>query len=204
MPVISLVALALSVSTPAAVSVEVGRFDPASFPDLIRLERWLPHEEMTRRVEKILADRRCTLDGQSDRRFDITVPYAALMSADGKPQRIVVSEIGCAPIETLVGQIIIAQAERGDFQPRHESGDRWYSSDVYFAMGEPVAAAMIEDKDKVICKKDEQPMLGTRLKFRKTCKTAAQWQAYENDREQLRRDLRNSGACGQAAICTSD
>ena len=204
MPGISLAALALSASTSFSVPVEVGRFDPANFPDLIKLERQLPHGEMTRRVEKILEERRCELSGQSHRRFDITVPYAVLMNTAGKPQRIVVAEVGCAPIETLVGQIIIAQSDRGDFRIQHNAGDRWYSSDVYFSMGEPVAAGKLGDKDKVICKKDEQPMLGTRLKFNKTCKTAAQWQAYENDREQLRRDLRNAGACGQAAICTSD
>ena len=184
------------------VSVEVGRFDPNSFPDLIKLERTLPHGEMTRRVQAILAEERCTLEGQSDRRFDITVPYAALLNAQGNASRIVVKDTGCVPLETLVGQIVIAQFDRGDFQIRHRNGERWYSGELYFAQGEPVRAATIEDKDKVICKREEQPVVGSRLRFKKTCKTAAEWQAFEHDREQLRRDIRNSGACAGASSCS--
>lgn len=184
------------------VTVEVGRFDPESFPDLITLERTLPHGEMTRRVQAILTEGRCALDGQSDRRFDITVPYATLLDAEGKASRIVVKDIGCIPLETLVGQIVIARFGRGDFKTMHDEGERWYGSDLYFTMGEPVRAAMVEDKDKVICKRDDQPMLGTRLKFKKTCKTAAEWQDFEHAREQFRRDIRDSSACAGNPSCS--
>jgi hypothetical protein len=184
------------------VSVEVGRFDPDSFPDLIRLERTLPHAEMTRRVRNILAERQCSFEGQSDLRFDITVPYAALLNSEGEASRVVVKDMGCVPLETLVGRIVLAQFDRGDFKVRHETGERWYSSELYFAQGEPVRAAMVEDKDKIVCKREDQPMLGTRLKFKKTCKTVAEWQAYDHDREQLRRDIRNSGACAGNPSCS--
>ena len=204
MPVASTAVFVLIMSTSPNVSVEVGRFDADSFPDLIKMERRLPHGEMTRRVHEMLADGKCRIEGQSDRRFDITVPYAVLMDEEGEVQRVVVKEVGCVPLESLVGQIVLAQSDRGDFQVKHEAGERWYASDVYFTQGEPVRAAMVEDKDKVICKKEDQPMLGTRLKFRRTCKTAAQWQAYENDREQLRRDISNDAACAGASSCTSD
>ena len=57
-------------------------------------------------------------------------------------------------------------------------------------------------KARRICK--EITRTGSHLPPRRICKTAAQWQAYENDREQLRRDISNDAACAGASSCTSD
>jgi hypothetical protein len=113
-------ALLQAAPAPAAeVEVNVGRFDPSEFPELIRLERRMPEAEMVRRVEAMLSDGRCTIEGAHDRRFNIVVPFAILMDADGTPDNVVVHEAGCVALETLVGQIVLAQLERGDFRPQH-------------------------------------------------------------------------------------
>lgn len=59
------------------------------------------------------------------------------------------------------------------------------------------------DPDQMICRRPE-PRLGSRVATRRICRTRAQWQAFEQDRQQLRRDLQNSGACRGAGACTSE
>ena len=203
MSILATAIFSLLSSTSPGVPVDVGRFDPADFPNLIKLERSLPHAEMTTRVEKIFADRRCSIDGQSKLRFDITIPYAILMEAEGNAKRVVVGEVDCAPLETLVGQVVVARAARGDFKLQHSEGDRWYVSDLHFGLGEPELAAAVEDPNQVTCKRGE-PQLGSRLRYTRMCKTAAEWQAYNNDRQQLRRDIGNNAACLGNPSCTSD
>jgi hypothetical protein len=183
-------------ATPAwagEIDVDVGRFDPADFPELIRIERRMPEDEMARRVEAMLADGRCQIAGNHERRFNIVVPFAILMQADGAPETVVVHEAGCEALETLVGQIVVAQIRRGDFRPQHRTGERWYVSELGFALGvqgEAVAIAR-DNPDRVICR-EPQLVLGSRLRSVRTCRTAAEWLAFENDREQLRRDIGNA------------
>ncbi len=125
-----------------------------SFPNLIKVERSLPHAEMTHRVQKILESGTCRLPDQSGRRFDILVPYAALLKSDGTAQKVVVGEVGCAPLEVLVGQVVVGQAARKDFRVQHTQGDRWYVSELYFSQGEqPSPMASMAEPDKVLCQR---------------------------------------------------
>jgi hypothetical protein len=192
-------ALVTPTSAPAAdVGVDVGRFDPADFPELIRLDRRMPEDEMVRRVEAMISDGRCTIEGATDRRFNIVVPFAILMKADGTPDNVVVHEAGCEALETLVGQIVLAQLARGDFRPQHQSGERWYVSELGFALGvqaEAAATVISGDPDRVICR-EAQPEFGTRTRTVRTCRTAAQWAQFEADREQMRRDIGQAARCG--------
>jgi len=182
----------------SSVPVEVGKFNSAEYPNLVKLERRLPHGEMTKRVETIMEQGQCSLAGQSRRAFDITVPYAVLMQSSGRAEKVVVGEIGCKPIELLVGQIVVAQAARGDFPAVQD--ERWYVSEVNFSLGEPTGILAAAEADKMICKRSK-PQLGSRLKIVKQCMTAAQWKAFEGDREQLRRDLTNSVCRPGSAAC---
>ena len=59
------------------------------------------------------------------------------------------------------------------------------------------------DPDQMICRRAE-PVLGSRVATRRICRTRAQWQAFEEDRAQMRRDMQNAGACGGASSCTSE
>lgn len=179
------------------VDVDVGMFEPEDFPEAVVLERYMPHGEMVARVERMIADGRCTLAGATERRFNIVVPFALSLEADGTPNSVVVKEAGCVALETLVGQIVLAQLERGDFVPSHAEGDRWYVSEVAFALGveEQSVAISREDPDRMICRAP-RPELGSRLRMVRECRTAAQWQAFEQDRQQLRRDIQEGVSCG--------
>ncbi len=187
-----ILALALLAATPTTYApLFVGRFDPADFPDAQKIERRMPHADLNNRIEKILGEKRCSLAGQTKTRFDIVVPYAVLMDAAGKPEKVVVKELGCEPIERLVGEIGSELANAGDFQLTHTAGKRWYVTEAYFTRLSEELAREQKDPDKVICKKD-RPKINSRIATVKTCRTVAEWALYEKDREQFKRDFSGS------------
>ncbi len=192
----ALAVVAASPTVPAAspgVPVAIGNFKTASLPPLTKVERVLPHWEMTKRVQAMLATRQCDLQGQRPERFDLTVPYAIKLDSAGKPSKVVVHETGCRPLSMLVAQIVVAQAARGDFKMKPGAAEQWFGSDVYFKMGEPTAFAAMANPDKVSCK--AFPVVGSRVRVNRVCKTAAEWAVYDKDRQELGRDLRNAGEC---------
>lgn len=126
--------LATSAPVTTAPAVNVGRFDPEAFPEARMRERRLPIEHILVRVEDILRERRCTFPGQNYRRFDIRVPYVVKLEPDGTPTEVVVTDLGCAPLEFYVGSIIRELARAGDFRPTGASEAAWYVSELRFTV----------------------------------------------------------------------
>ncbi|MFL6732003.1 MAG: hypothetical protein ACJ8EH_13420 [Sphingomicrobium sp.] len=182
----------LSLAATTAVPVEVGRFDPARFPNAKKVERRIPHAELVRRVDHIIADKQCTIAGANKAQYDIVVPYAVRMEPDGSASKVVVKDLGCAPIETLVGQVANELIRAGDFRPSHEDGERWYVSEVYFAHGGETLARETGDPDRVICE-EPRTQIGSRIAQTKVCRTAEEWRIYDADRDQAKRDLLHRG-----------
>lgn len=186
----------------APVPIEVGRFDEAEFPNAQRVERRMPHAELTHRVDKILASRTCQLPGQTKTRYNIVVPYAVLMQPSGAISKLVVKEIGCAPIELLVGQVAVELARAGDFKTSHQQGGRWYVSEVSFARGGEYQTKTGDDPNRVICRATE-PVAGSRIPTKKVCRTIAEWKQHEIDLGNFRRDLQQSGQVCETCNKTS-
>lgn len=114
--------------------VDVGRFDAERFPAAPMRERQLPYDELLPPIEDILRTGRCAIEGQSYRRFDIRIPYAVLLAPDGTAQRFIVRDIGCAPLETFAGHIMIDLARAGDFGPTGSAAPAWYVSELRFTV----------------------------------------------------------------------
>lgn len=182
-----LLSLLLAASSPTYVPIFVGRFDPADFPNAQKVERRLPHAEMNHRVEQMLANE-CKLPGQTKTKFNITIPYAVLLDNSGQAKKVVVKDISCPSMEKLVGQIGSQLATHGDFKVAHSEGERWYVSDVYFSRISEELAREEKDLDKVICKKD-RPKINSRVAMVKVCRTVAEWNMYDKDRDQFKRDF---------------
>ena len=134
------IASALLASTPVPASagpdVDVGRFDEAAFPEAALRERRMPHDAMLTRVERILRDRTCRLEGQNHRSFDIRVPYVVMLEPNGTPTRFVVAEIGCRPLESFVARVVLELTRVGDFRPTGASEAKWYRSELRFTVGD--------------------------------------------------------------------
>lgn len=187
-----MIAALILLAAQAPVPVEVGRFDPASFPHAKMVERRMPEAELVRRVDTIMAGKGCMLPGQTRESYDIVVPYAVLMGEGGAASRIVVKDISCPPIETLVGEVANALVKAGDFRRNPFGGDRWYVSELAFAHGGEALAGTIKDENRIICQ-EGHPKAGSRLSVGSVCRTVAEWRALGIDRAQLQRDLTHNG-----------
>lgn len=182
-----LLSLLMLASSPTYAPIFVGRFDPTDFPNAQKIERTMPHAAMDDRVEHILANE-CKLPGQTKIKYNITVPYAVLLTEAGQAKKVVVKDIACPSLEKLVGQIGSQLATHGDFKVTHADGDRWYVSDVYFSRISEELAREEKDLDKVICKA-ARPKINSRVAMVKTCRTVAEWNMYDKDRDQFKRDF---------------
>jgi hypothetical protein len=193
--------LLLLLAADGGVPVAIGNFNTAkTLPPLTKVERTLPHGDMTKQVEDMIAQKQCTFPGQKGTRFDLSVPYAIRLDANGAATKVVVHDVGCQPLSMLVAKIVVAQAARGDFKIKQGAAENWFGSDVYFKVGEPRIGEALANPDKVSCK--SQPVLGSRIRQKRICMTAAQWQQYEKDRQELGRDIRRAGECAGNASCT--
>ena len=135
----------------STIPVEVGRFDPANFPHAKMIDRRMPDADLVRRVDVIMANKECAFSGQTKDSYDIVAPYAVLISTGGAASRIVVKDLGCPAIETLVGQVVNELVKAGDFRPDPFGGERWYVSEIGFARGGEAMAQSMKDDTRVVC-----------------------------------------------------
>ena len=127
----ALAGLLLAASSPAEIRVDVGRVNVAALPS-VTTSRQLPTPDMIDKVEQILATETCKLPGQTKDRFDIDVPYAVLVQPDGRAGRVVVNELGCPEIESLVGLVVLELARQGDFGSTGHAKARWFGGKLNF------------------------------------------------------------------------
>lgn len=131
---ITAIALTLAASPVQAQNVDVGKVNWSKLPALKEKPSRLDYAQLADRVEKVLSTENCQIKGASPQRFDITVPYAVLVEPNGKASRIVVAQMNCAGIETLVGEAVLARSDVGDFLPTGEAKARWYVSALNFTL----------------------------------------------------------------------
>ena len=185
----------------AGVPVAIGNFKTATLPPLTKVERSLPHGDMTKQVQDLLTSGQCHIPGQPKDRFDLSVPYAIRLDGTGAATKVVVHDVGCQQLSMLAAKVVVAQAARGDFKVTPGAVEQWFGSDVYFKMGEPKIGEAVENPDKVSCK--SKPVLGSRIRQNRLCMTAAQWALYEKDRQERGRYIRRAVECAGATSCTS-
>jgi hypothetical protein len=95
--------------------------------DYSRLVRWAAQE---------LKDPACRAKGMRPERFDIEEPYAVLVEPNGTVSRIIVREMGCPGLNTVVGSTLADLARRGKFKPTGEPQALWYGGRLSFAASE--------------------------------------------------------------------
>jgi hypothetical protein len=122
----------LAGAAPSDIKVDVGRADWKALPQIHAVQRELPTPNMVSQVEQILASGKCSLPGQSQTHFDITVPFAAFVEPDGSTRHVVVGETGCADLETYVGLLVLERARQRDFMPTGRRGAHWFAGEMNF------------------------------------------------------------------------
>jgi hypothetical protein len=135
MKTLALLTMALAaVAVPAAaqkVSTGTTQWDqlpPAKIgiddTDYSRLVRWATQE---------LQKPECRSNGMRPNRFDIDEPYAVLVAPDGSVTRIIVKEMGCPGLNTVIGSTLADMAKRGKFHATGEATPLWYGGRLSFA-----------------------------------------------------------------------
>ena len=106
--------------------LQTGSANWDKMPDIKVRMTHVPYWQLVAITEEVLRTKQCSLDGQSAKSFDITVPYAALVEPNGKTSRVLVSGVGCPQIETLVGITVLSLSDRGEIKSTGEPKARWY------------------------------------------------------------------------------
>jgi len=128
----SLFAIAAIAAQTSATSeqIEFGHAKWDKFPRLERVGRALPYEAMVEAAELMLKEKQCKLDGQSARRFDISIPYAVLLDGKGKAERVLVADLGCVPLQNMVGEVVYQLSDLGSFKSGSATPSRWYADKI--------------------------------------------------------------------------
>jgi hypothetical protein len=78
----------------------------------------------------------CHVKGMRPTKFDIDEPYAVLLEPSGNVKRIIVKEMGCPGLNTVIGSTLADMAKRGKFRPTGEQQPLWYGGRLSFAASE--------------------------------------------------------------------
>lgn len=116
----AMLAIALAATPATATSdmrIDVGNVEWTNYPALTLRDDALPTAAMVERMEGILRDRECSLQGQSRNRFDVNVPWVIEVEPDGRITRLVIADTGCRPLETLVAQLVLSLSREGEIRP---------------------------------------------------------------------------------------
>jgi hypothetical protein len=127
-------AIAATMLAAATPQVDVGNFDPRTFPDAQMQNRVLPQAQMVNLVEQTLREGDCEIPGQSFRSFDIRVPYLVQLQPDGTASRIVIRDLGCEQIHVLAGRVVMELDRLRDFRPTGRPDPAWYRSELRFTL----------------------------------------------------------------------
>ena len=100
-----LIAAAGALSGAVPANIDVGQANWTSFQRLQTENLAIPNGQMVGRVQRMMQRDECNFEGQSARRFNIDINYAVALDPQGNATRILVQDVGCRPLELMVGRI---------------------------------------------------------------------------------------------------
>jgi len=127
---IAAAAAAMSPSVPANIDVAEANWN--AYPRLVTENLAVPNGEMVGRVQRLMQRDQCEFEGQSARRFSIDVNYAVELDPQGNATRILVQDVGCRPLELMVGRIASDIVARGFVRTTPPSETTLYANTINF------------------------------------------------------------------------
>ncbi|HEY0445820.1 MAG TPA: hypothetical protein VGD19_05135 [Allosphingosinicella sp.] len=130
-----LLALALLVGAAAApaATVETATGDWSNLPLLKHRGFEGISSRAVARIHEVVATGECTLPGQTKRKLDLTVPFAVHFQPDGTLDRVIMPKMNCAPVEAIMGRVLLDLVESGEYRPTGENQEGWYRSEISFS-----------------------------------------------------------------------
>jgi hypothetical protein len=131
--IIALVVAAFAFNPTIPADIDVAEANWNSYPRLQTTELLaIPSGEMIGRVQQMIQSGQCRFEGQRMRRFNIDVNYAVELDSAGNATRIVVEDVGCRPLEQMVGQIAGDIVRRGFVRNAAPAQPTIYASRINF------------------------------------------------------------------------
>jgi hypothetical protein len=113
-------------------NIDVARANWSSYPRLETPQLAIPNGDMVTRVQRLMQRGECRFDGQTARRFSINVSYGVQLDSSGNATRIVVQDIGCRPLELMVGRIAADIVRQGWVRTAPPAEPTIYASRINF------------------------------------------------------------------------
>jgi hypothetical protein len=109
--------------------MQLGRADWEKLPKLTAKGK-VPYLQLVRQTRDLLRKGECSLPGQSPKKFDIAVNYGVKFDAGGKLSRVLVEDSRCSTLNAMIGLVVLARAERGDFNAAASSSTGWFADKI--------------------------------------------------------------------------
>ena len=113
-------------------NVDVAQANWRAYPRLDTPTLAIPNGEMVTRVQRLMQRGECSFEGQSARRFSIDISYGIQLDSAGNATRILVQDIGCRPLELMVGRIAADIVRRGWVRTPAPTQPTIYASQINF------------------------------------------------------------------------
>jgi hypothetical protein len=130
MIITAVAALLLSPTIPE--NIDIGRANWATYARLETANLDLPNTDLIDQVQRVLRSGECTMERQTWQRFEFDVNYAVQLDSAGNATRIVVEDIGCRPVELLVGHVAARIVRDGHVRVAAPAQPRYYASRINF------------------------------------------------------------------------
>ena len=125
-------AVALICSAAAgAQTVDVGTGNWDRFPEARRAGTLYLSNATMDAIEALGREQACRVNGLSRNSVSLNVPFVIRFDAAGRPERIVLRDLGCPALERLLAQSLQGLAGAGEFRPTGGAG--WYRSTIQYA-----------------------------------------------------------------------
>lgn len=123
---IGLAILATAATSAHAQQVDVGTGDWHSLPQARVLGNANIGRAVADEVERIGRQQSCSVDGLGTARVNLSIPFVLEFDSSQRVQRIVVKDVGCPELETLLGRVVQRLASFGEYGATQGPG--WYRS----------------------------------------------------------------------------
>jgi hypothetical protein len=129
-----MIALLLMSAPAAAQTVLADGGDWSGVPEIQpRGEHRMSFASMNR-IEELAKSGECTVSGLGRRQIDLSVPFILEFTPEGQVKTVVVRELGCDRLESIMGGVIIQLARAGEYKPTGENRLGWYRSELSFRL----------------------------------------------------------------------
>ena len=131
---IILAAALLGFAASVPENIDVGEADWANYPRLETAELAIPSGTMVRRLQLMMQSGECTFEGQRARRFSVDINYAVRLDEQGNATQIIVEDVGCRPLELLVGRAVSDIVAQGHVRTPAPAEATIYSRRINFTL----------------------------------------------------------------------